>query len=1036
MKTTAMALLVICWPVWIGEASVAGGEAQGIREATGVDTGLAVVIAPDVQLACDLAEEGRLLVHLLSAKPQAADGLREAVGKRGLGGRVVVGTRAAAGHLPYPDRFVNLLVADLDALGDRAPAAAELRRVLGVRGASYFKRGGKWRAATTPADDRLDGWSHRFYDATGNCVSRDRLAAIPQAVQWQHGPAMEDGTSDGKTIRIADGRVLAPDNATGDLVCRDAGNGAMLWRAALGMAGNEDFAVVDGRVYLYHDAKADAEKRRRARWGIGPLVALDLATGRVGQTYDQSLRAGTAKPIEWQTGGRRRRESPVPWFVVGERAIVQAYGADLVVLDRKTGRRLWHKTLEGATWFSPVVSGELVLAAEAAVPARRGRHDGTAHVRAVTAFAAVDGRARWRNESVHPTRTVKLKDQAVKSRAEFKPISAADGLVLLHVSSYQFRYGGSVAVLDARDGRELWRQEFQPGELYTQGSQRAVLRGGEVILLDGKGARRWAARTGKPIGEPLRGPRIRRGARGNGACTASRATARWLFCNAYLFVGPDYKASARFGTRGACGQGLVPGNGMLFAAPTPCDCGDYTRGYQGFAPSVPGRPIGDDARLTRGEKAPAPTAAKAPWPTFLGDRLHPGCAAADLPDKLQQRWRVTIAAPRNDWLAADRRQSERYLGPISAPVVGAGLVVVAAGEAHRVVAVDAATGTRRWAYTAGGKVDSPPTLAAGLAVFGCQDGAVYALRLGDGQLVWRFRAAPTDGVAMLHGHLGSAFPLPGSVLVLGGTVLAVAGVHTDIGGLHVWALDLRTGQPRAGRVIRHDQPAVITNGLLVPDEDGRGFWLGTGVGGSRLHLSLALKDLPHGRGPPGPQVTFDRNGALMRFRTNDRRGGSTHGWKGAMRLAGKNHRLMAGHRMVGGARIAYGLSDPRTRDRRGDSSPVIWAARRDAEQPLWRRSWKDLVGKESYGALLQAGRRLYAAGGARNGSSGFVQTLDAATGKLLSTHVLPARVTECGLAAAGGRLYVACEDGALVCLAGGQMTPTRPDKTGHGTPAR
>ena len=50
-------------------------------------------------------------------------------------------------------------------------------------------------------------------------------------------------------------------------------------------------------------------------------------------------------------------------------------------------------------------------------------------------------------------------------------------------------------------------------------------------------------------------------------------------------------------------------------------------------------------------------------------------------------------------------------------------------------------------------------MARGLAVFGCDDGAVYALRASDGQRVWRFVAALTDGLAMHHGHLASAFPL-------------------------------------------------------------------------------------------------------------------------------------------------------------------------------------------------------------------------------------------------------------------------------------
>jgi len=66
--------------------------------------------------------------------------------------------------------------------------------------------------------------------------------------------------------------------------------------------------------------------------------------------------------------------------------------------------------------------------------------------------------------------------------------------------------------------------------------------------------------------------------------------------------------------------------------------------------------------------------------------------------------------------------------------------------------------------------------------------------------------------------------------------------------------------------------------------------------------------------------------------------------------------------------------------------------------------------------MIKAGNRLYLAGGQRDGTSGFVEVLDAATGKLPATHELPSRVTECGLAASGGRLVVSCEDGTLVCI--------------------
>jgi len=1001
---------------------------------TGIDTGLAVVLGGDAEVPASLAGEGRMIVHWLIADGARVDAAREDIARRGLGGRVVVGPLPDGGRLPQPDRFVNLLVADLDALGDRGPAPAEIDRVLAVRGASYVKGRGQWRAEPKAGDANLDGWTHRFYDASGNCVGRDRLAGFPQAVQWQHGPAMEDGCGNGKIPRIAEGRHVAVDSFTGDLVCRDAGNGTLLWRVPA-QSENADFALVDGRIYLYYDPEADEETRRRHRGGHGPLAALDLATGQTVQVYDESLRGGTAEAIEFSDGDRVRRESPVPWFVVDGRVIVQAYGTDLVVLDRASGRRRWQRALDGATWFSPVILGDVLLAAEAATPARRGRHDGSGEVRAVSAFSLADGKPLWRNGRVHPLREVEEKGRRFRARAEFKPMSAADGLVLLHMSSYQFRQGGSVAVLDARDGRELWRREFMPKELYTQGSQRAVLRAGEVVILDGLGAFRFDAKTGEPAGEPLRPPRFKRHARSNGACAASRATVDWLVCNAYLYVGPDGQPRTFFGARGQCGEGVVPAHGLVFVPPASCDCGDYTRGYQALAPSVPGEPIADEARLVRGAAAPELSEESEPgpaWPTFLGDAMRRSCTDAALPERLTERWRAEAASAPPDHVDADRCHSERYLGALSAPVVGGGLVVVAAPEQHRVLAFDAASGKPRWSYAAGGKVDSPPTLARGLAVFGCDDGSVTALRLADGRPAWRFLAAPTDGVALHHGHLASAFPVPGSVLVLGDAVVAVAGHHTDLGGLHCWVLDLATGEPRARRVIRADQPAVAANGITVADAEGdaegdavadgggdagadagdagsQGFWIGR-----QLHLSLALEDLPADEAEP--PVWFDRSGSRMRFRTDDRRGGSTHGWKGAMRAG-----WAAAHRVVRDGPAVYALIDPTEGQRhpvRAGETPLVTAA-----SGTWRDKkirWTAPVGalgsRPSYGAMIKSGERLYLGGGHRDCTSGFVEVLDAASGKLLATHELPARVTECGLAAAGGRLVVCCEDGTLVCL--------------------
>lgn len=1032
----AMVVAAACIPFFA--QSEAEPTAEAIVKATGVDTGLALVIANDTQLACELAKSGKLQVHLLVRQPERVESLRQMVQSQGLGGRVLVQPLALDGHLPHPDRFVNLVVADLDQAVKVGLKRDELERVAAVRGATYLRQNGTWQARATGRNAKLDDWSHRFYDASNNCVSRDAIAALPRAIQWQHGPALEDGTADGKVPRIADGRFVTFDGLTGDLVCRDASNGSLLWRTPIGSPQNADLAIVGQQIYLYNDQepkmKPGAENRARAE--RGPLVALDLATGKVTKTYTESLRAGDASPVaseHHEDAKRIEKKSPVPWFIVRDDVIVQAYGPDLVVLDRKTGKRRFTKKLdEEHTWFSPALSGNLLLAAEAFGAARRGRHDGATHVRAVVAYDLVDGKEKWRNEDAHPLRKVNNKVKGpIFLRAEFQPLSVADDLVLLHVSSYQFAQGGRFAVLAADSGRELWHRDYQPGELYDQGSQRAILRRGEVVVLDGLGARKFDARTGEPVGVPLTLPKDqRRQARANGACTASRATMDWLICNAFLYVGPDGRVDSCFGARGACGQGVVPANGLMYVNPTPCDCGDYTRGFEAMSGRLPGQSIADAHRHVRGPafdeaKAWRLEVPKSDWPIFLGDEGRRSSSAKALPENLVVQWQVQVDKPRRDSLDDDRRQSERHLGSLSAPVSAAGVVIVAAPEAHRVEAREAASGKLRWSFPTPGKVDSPPTIVvdtgrkSGLAIFGCADGAVYALNLADGRLAWKFLAAPTDGLAMHHGHLASAMPLPGSVLVLGDTVIVAAGHHVDLGGLHFYALDAATGAVRARRVIHPDQPAVVTNDILVADPAGE-VWLGNGQ--SMLHLSSNLENLPIQKTKTGaaanrPALAFDRQGALIRFRTDIGRGGSTHPWSGAMRST-----FGSAHRIATGGEIAYALRDPTAGDRhpvRADQTPVVSAGIGGAERrTLWTASVGALGNRPSYSSLIKAGDRIYLGGGARDGTVGFVQVLDGKTGQLLTTHQMPSRVTECGLAAAGQRLFVCCESGEIACLGG------------------
>ena len=166
-------------------------------------------------------------------------------------------------------------------------------------------------------------------------------------------------------------------------------------------------------------------------------------------------------------------------------------------------------------------------------------------------------------------------------------------------------------------------------------------------------------------------------------------------------------------------------------------------------------------------------------------------------------------------------------GPLTAPVVAGGRLLVAAIDQHTVHAFDALTGTALWSFTAGGRIDSPPTLCGGLALFGCHDGYVYCLRADTGLLAWRFRAAPRERKVGAYGQIESAWPVPGSVLVREAddgqaTAYCVAGRSSFLdGGLTVYALDPGTGQVRGSRPL--DGPWQDPAAGSTPDQPNRGF---------------------------------------------------------------------------------------------------------------------------------------------------------------------------------------------------------------------
>jgi hypothetical protein len=85
---------------------------------------------------------------------------------------------------------------------------------------------------------------------------------------------------------------------------------------------------------------------------------------------------------------------------------------------------------------------------------------------------------------------------------------------------------------------------------------------------------------------------------------------------------------------------------------------------------------------------------------------------------------------------------------------------------------------------------------------------VYCLRLSDGELVWRFQAAPADQRTVVWGQIESVWPVHGSVLMLNpstGAGQAVAYVSAGRASFFDQGIELYGLNPDTGEIVHHQR---------------------------------------------------------------------------------------------------------------------------------------------------------------------------------------------------------------------------------------
>jgi len=202
-------------------------------------------------------------------------------------------------------------------------------------------------------------------------------------------------------------------------------------------------------------------------------------------------------------------------------------------------------------------------------------------------------------------------------------------------------------------------------------------------------------------------------------CHRSRATENYIIPGrtGIEFISPkEGWVSFNHWVRGACLYGVMPANGLIYQPQHPCGCymESLLHGFNALSPvsSLPGQ-VEEKGRLVKGPAYDRPLArtavAEGDWPTYRGDNERSARQTTGVPDDVRVLWTSKVGTG------------------LSAPTVAGGKVFVAQPDSHSVHALSAESGEEIWSCTAGGRVDSPPTIHAGRVLFGCRDGYLYCL---------------------------------------------------------------------------------------------------------------------------------------------------------------------------------------------------------------------------------------------------------------------------------------------------------------------
>ena len=966
--STTILVSLACVSVLVPGSALAASDARKILASYGSESGLFVIVgcgdAGAARLAVDLGTNGNSLVHVIAGDNTELADVNKAIAAGGVKGCVTVEQLALA-KLPYRDYMVNVMVV-MDA-GKAAKAgftAKEAKRCMAPYGRLVTCDAGTIKTIEEiPLPKEMDIWTHRYHDADARPVSTDTVFDLPVGFRWNAGLPMNfdnpqrsaNRYSATRAMALNDGRCFTISTVVAEnlgagwkskygtdqyLTCRDAFNGRLLWRTRIG-------ATYYGGLYIENLAPMISIGRHV--YVAGENGKMQVISTRTGKTLRElpttyipgviSASKGIVVAATWKDGKvmgsiKRYDRRRMDWAI--GKGTVEAY-------DDASGKLLWKKDLLGTSLV--IADGRIFIVSRDANDAieeahnRRGKSGPKRPAQKVIALDLAKGTVLW--EALDET--FNAKDQTITLEA------AGFGAVAV---AYKGR--GTVALLSAASGKVLEKDKAAEA---------------------GKNFFRFRNHICTPV---MRVGDIQLNNRGG---TITKGKERQQFG----------------GARAGCLTGTVPGYGAGYIAQNWCRCSPaQIPGLLAIAPigkiptpaemEVPTEPTEFASYNETADGIEKPSA----WTSFRGNAKRSSSAACDISENVGVLWTKKVTGKKI--AGTVQRDWRSFLNTrLTAPVTGGGLVIVADIDHNELIAVDGKSGSVKWRFMTGGRMDTAPTLHKGICLAGDRTGYVYAIKIKTGQLIYKLRIAPLEQRMVSYGKVESVWPVIGGVMVAKDKAYASAGrTQGSDGGLLV-----RAFLPETGKVLWSK---------AVPQTGGRGIKRNDALA---LHNEVAMVmghcfDLEKGekaKGPgKGPTVTIGLEGLYSwnwtrvghrKFQSIGFGGakGDTVSWSDKYVAVCDMHNNMSLSEITGG-------------------------------KP--KRKWGFAVNKDRQVTSLVICNNVVVIGGAITGeegkTQGFVQLIDLESGKPVCDKTFDSKLAFNGLAVDNGRIMASFDDGSVACL--------------------